>query len=184
MLRSNKEARKRLTESNGTPAMDLGHMNVVGNSVWMTRYWGIVTVPGPVISKKKQNFIFFIFLISYSVLPPSGLIKWGERKCRCLYAPTCSPCFRRPAPVLADVYSLCMRRLSTSVFSCVRWPAFVVCIFFHVSSKPSGFKSPQKMATMEHICDDICIKIMKFPLCSHDSMHARACAHVTHLCKK
>jgi len=24
---SNKEARKRLTESNGTPAMDLGHMN-------------------------------------------------------------------------------------------------------------------------------------------------------------
>ena len=25
---SNKEARKRLTESNGTPAMDLGHMNV------------------------------------------------------------------------------------------------------------------------------------------------------------
>jgi len=26
---SNKEARKRLTESNGTPAMDLGHMNVV-----------------------------------------------------------------------------------------------------------------------------------------------------------
>ena len=26
---SNKEARKRLTDSNGTPAMDLGHMNVV-----------------------------------------------------------------------------------------------------------------------------------------------------------
>jgi len=26
---SNKEARKRLTESNGTPAMDLGHMDVV-----------------------------------------------------------------------------------------------------------------------------------------------------------
>jgi len=26
---SNEEARKRLTESNGTPAMDLGHMNVV-----------------------------------------------------------------------------------------------------------------------------------------------------------
>ena len=26
---SNKEARKRLTESNGTPAMDRGHMNVV-----------------------------------------------------------------------------------------------------------------------------------------------------------
>jgi len=26
---SNKEAQKRLTESNGTPAMDLGHMNVV-----------------------------------------------------------------------------------------------------------------------------------------------------------
>jgi len=26
---SNKEARKRLTESNGTPAMDLRHMNVV-----------------------------------------------------------------------------------------------------------------------------------------------------------
>ena len=26
---SNKVARKRLTESNGTPAMDLGHMNVV-----------------------------------------------------------------------------------------------------------------------------------------------------------
>ena len=26
---SNKEARKRLTESNNTPAMDLGHMNVV-----------------------------------------------------------------------------------------------------------------------------------------------------------
>jgi len=25
---SNKEARKRLTESNGIPAMDLGHMNV------------------------------------------------------------------------------------------------------------------------------------------------------------
>jgi len=25
---SNKEARKRLSESNGTPAMDLGHMNV------------------------------------------------------------------------------------------------------------------------------------------------------------
>jgi len=29
VVRSNKEARKRLTESNGTPAMDLGHMNVV-----------------------------------------------------------------------------------------------------------------------------------------------------------
>ena len=26
---SNKVARKRMTESNGTPAMDLGHMNVV-----------------------------------------------------------------------------------------------------------------------------------------------------------
>ena len=26
---SNKEARKRLTESNGTPAMDIRHMNVV-----------------------------------------------------------------------------------------------------------------------------------------------------------
>jgi len=26
---SNKEARKRLTESNGTSALDLGHMNVV-----------------------------------------------------------------------------------------------------------------------------------------------------------
>ena len=29
VVRSNKEARKRLTESNGTPAMDLGHMNIV-----------------------------------------------------------------------------------------------------------------------------------------------------------
>jgi len=29
VVRSNKEAWKRLTESNGTPAMDLGHMNVV-----------------------------------------------------------------------------------------------------------------------------------------------------------
>ena len=29
VVRSNKEARKRLTESNGTPAMDLGHMNVI-----------------------------------------------------------------------------------------------------------------------------------------------------------
>ena len=29
VVRSNKEARKRLTKSNGTPAMDLGHMNVV-----------------------------------------------------------------------------------------------------------------------------------------------------------
>jgi len=29
LVRSNKVARKRLTESNGTPAMDLGHMNVV-----------------------------------------------------------------------------------------------------------------------------------------------------------
>jgi len=29
VVRSNKEARKRLTESNGTPAMDLGHLNVV-----------------------------------------------------------------------------------------------------------------------------------------------------------
>jgi len=29
VVRSNKEARKRLTESNGTPTMDLGHMNVV-----------------------------------------------------------------------------------------------------------------------------------------------------------
>ena len=29
VVRSNKVARKRLTESNGTPAMDLGHMNVV-----------------------------------------------------------------------------------------------------------------------------------------------------------
>ena len=29
MVRSNKVARERLTESNGTPAMDLGHMNVV-----------------------------------------------------------------------------------------------------------------------------------------------------------
>jgi len=29
VVRSNKEARKRLTESNGTPAMDLGLMNVV-----------------------------------------------------------------------------------------------------------------------------------------------------------
>jgi len=28
VVRSNKVARKRLTESNGTPAMDLGHMNV------------------------------------------------------------------------------------------------------------------------------------------------------------
>jgi len=27
VVRSNKEARKRLTESNGTPAIDLGHMN-------------------------------------------------------------------------------------------------------------------------------------------------------------
>jgi len=34
VVRSNKEARKRLTESNGTPAMDLGHMNVV---VYTTR---------------------------------------------------------------------------------------------------------------------------------------------------
>jgi len=29
VVRSNKVARKRLTESNGTPAMDLGHMIVV-----------------------------------------------------------------------------------------------------------------------------------------------------------
>jgi len=29
VVRSNKEARKRLTESNGTPTMDLEHMNVV-----------------------------------------------------------------------------------------------------------------------------------------------------------
>jgi len=29
VVRSNEEARKHLTESNGTPAMDLGHMNVV-----------------------------------------------------------------------------------------------------------------------------------------------------------
>ena len=29
MVRSHKEAQKYLTESNGTPAMDLGHMNVV-----------------------------------------------------------------------------------------------------------------------------------------------------------
>jgi len=29
MVCSNKEARKRLAESNGTPAMDLRHMNVV-----------------------------------------------------------------------------------------------------------------------------------------------------------
>ena len=29
VARSNKVARKRLTESNGTPAMDLGHFNVV-----------------------------------------------------------------------------------------------------------------------------------------------------------
>ena len=29
VVRSNKEARKRLNESNGTPAMDLGHKNVV-----------------------------------------------------------------------------------------------------------------------------------------------------------
>jgi len=29
VVRSNKVARKRLTESNGTPAMDLRHMNVV-----------------------------------------------------------------------------------------------------------------------------------------------------------
>ena len=29
VVRSNKVARKRLTKSNGTPAMDLGHMNVV-----------------------------------------------------------------------------------------------------------------------------------------------------------
>jgi len=28
VVRSNKVARKRLTESNGTPAMDLGHKNV------------------------------------------------------------------------------------------------------------------------------------------------------------
>jgi len=28
-VRSNQVAQKRLTESNGTPAMDLGHMNVV-----------------------------------------------------------------------------------------------------------------------------------------------------------
>jgi len=28
VVRSNKEARKRLTESNGIPAMDLGNMNV------------------------------------------------------------------------------------------------------------------------------------------------------------
>jgi hypothetical protein len=28
VVRSNKVARERLTESNGTPAMDLGHMNV------------------------------------------------------------------------------------------------------------------------------------------------------------
>ena len=28
VLHSNKEARKRLTESNGTPAMDLGHMDI------------------------------------------------------------------------------------------------------------------------------------------------------------
>jgi len=29
VVRSNKEARKRLTERNGTPTMDLRHMNVV-----------------------------------------------------------------------------------------------------------------------------------------------------------
>jgi len=29
VVRSNKEARKRLTKSNGTPAMDPGHMNIV-----------------------------------------------------------------------------------------------------------------------------------------------------------
>jgi len=37
---SNKEARKRLTDSNGTPAMDLGHMNVVLK--WMYLYVGSV----------------------------------------------------------------------------------------------------------------------------------------------
>jgi len=31
VVRSNKVARKRLTESNGTPAMDLGHMNVLSS---------------------------------------------------------------------------------------------------------------------------------------------------------
>ena len=35
MVRSNKEARKRLTESNGTPAMDLGHMNDVFQVVFL-----------------------------------------------------------------------------------------------------------------------------------------------------
>jgi len=44
---SNKEARKRLTESNGTPEMDLGHMNIVlkgylylyvGSGFWKRNY--------------------------------------------------------------------------------------------------------------------------------------------------
>jgi len=36
---SNKEARKRLTESNGTPAMDLGHMNVVLKYIVLFAYF-------------------------------------------------------------------------------------------------------------------------------------------------
>jgi len=45
VVRSNKEARKRLTESKGTPAMDLGHMNVVLKwCVCMLAYVGIVDI--------------------------------------------------------------------------------------------------------------------------------------------
>jgi len=45
VVRSNKVARKRLTESNGTPAMDLGHMNVVLKwCTCMLVYLGIVDI--------------------------------------------------------------------------------------------------------------------------------------------
>jgi len=36
---SNKEAQKRLAKSNGTPAMDLGHMNVVDDDCFYDHSW-------------------------------------------------------------------------------------------------------------------------------------------------
>ena len=104
VVRSNKVAQKRLTESNGTPAMDLGHMNVVLK--WMYLHVGsvlrmcnfVLEVIDLYVDIEYRDCIWcvcwsfffppsvFLFLLVY---PPSffcffGVHQWFMRV-RCMY---------------------------------------------------------------------------------------------------
>ena len=57
MVRSTKEARKRLTESNGTPAMDLGHRMLFLSSIIFMFCFMIVVLRVEFLLKTESGYL-------------------------------------------------------------------------------------------------------------------------------